>query len=64
MEFDNLHFENILFATRGSLIELTHQLDDVLTIQDSVFRNITLGSIDIIGSINSEDRPTKVSFSD
>ena len=48
--FNNLRFDNIEFASRGYLMELSQQLPVNLTIYDSTFTNIRSGSILVASS--------------
>ncbi|CAI2377172.1 unnamed protein product [Moneuplotes crassus] len=60
--FDQLNFINISFTQGGSLLDLHHQLPIKVVVSNSLFKDITSGSIIISGSGNSDTQPTKVLF--
>ncbi|CAI2361155.1 unnamed protein product [Moneuplotes crassus] len=62
VSMDSMKFENLNFASGGTLLSLYHQLPNTLNITNSSFKNIWSGNIYIGGSANPEKQRTQVLF--
>ncbi|CAI2361915.1 unnamed protein product [Moneuplotes crassus] len=62
IQFNNLRFEDIEFATTGSLIELKHQLPTVVKFDNCSVSRVNSGSIQAEGRKTSSNIDTKFKF--